>query len=165
MAPLDACTAVCCATGVLIAHSVRNVGAMRDVVNHECAACRRVSHSSGNPVTIVQRTSERTSATHERAARACRMSVPHERAARAIASRVLSAASYRAHHFLPVSTRHPRIGAMDIGLVVGLALLIVWAVATFVYGAPGWIHLLLSVGLFLVIWRIAAQSASGRKKG
>jgi hypothetical protein len=54
---------------------------------------------------------------------------------------------------------------MDIGLVAGLALLVIWAVATFAYGAPGWIHLLLSVGLFLVIWRIATRSASGRKKG
>lgn len=47
---------------------------------------------------------------------------------------------------------------MDLGLIAGLVLLVAWAVATFAYGAPGWMHLFLSVGLFLVIWRIAARS-------
>jgi hypothetical protein len=35
-------------------------------------------------------------------------------------------------------------------------LLIVWAVVTFAYDGPGWIHFLLSVGVFLLIWRIVA---------
>jgi len=52
---------------------------------------------------------------------------------------------------------------MDIGIIAGVALLIVWAVGTFVYMAPGWIHLLLTVGVFIVIWRIVARgTADGR---
>jgi hypothetical protein len=46
---------------------------------------------------------------------------------------------------------------MDIGLLAGIAMLIVWAIGTFVYEAPGWIHLLLSVGVFLVIYRIVVR--------
>ncbi len=47
---------------------------------------------------------------------------------------------------------------MDIGLIAGIVMLIVWAVATFALDAPGWIHVLLSVGVFLVIWRISAMA-------
>ena len=46
---------------------------------------------------------------------------------------------------------------MDLGIVAGIAMLAIWAVATFVYEAPGWIHLLLSVGLFVVMWRIVVR--------
>ena len=47
---------------------------------------------------------------------------------------------------------------MDIGLVAALVMLAVWAVATFVLNeAPGWINLLLSVGVFLAIWRIVVR--------
>jgi hypothetical protein len=35
-------------------------------------------------------------------------------------------------------------------------MLIVWAVVTFAYDGPGWIHFLLSLGVFLLIWRIVA---------
>jgi hypothetical protein len=51
---------------------------------------------------------------------------------------------------------------MDLGLLAGFAMIVVWAVGTFVYSAPGWIHVLLSVGLFLVVWRIAARTARAR---
>jgi hypothetical protein len=51
---------------------------------------------------------------------------------------------------------------MDLGLLAGLAMIVVWALGAFVYSAPGWIHALLSVGLFLVIWRIAARTARAR---
>jgi uncharacterized membrane protein len=48
---------------------------------------------------------------------------------------------------------------MDIGLVAAVFMLIVWAIGTFAYNAPGWIHVLLTVGMFLLIWRIAAVTA------
>ena len=48
---------------------------------------------------------------------------------------------------------------MDIGLIAAIVMLIVWAVATFALDAPGWIHLLLTVGVFLLIWRIAVVTA------
>jgi hypothetical protein len=35
-------------------------------------------------------------------------------------------------------------------------MLIIWAIVTFAYDGPGWIHLLLSLGVFLLIWRIVA---------
>jgi hypothetical protein len=47
---------------------------------------------------------------------------------------------------------------MDLGLIAGVVMLVGWAIATFVFNGPGWVHLFLSVGVFLVIWRIAARS-------
>ncbi|MEW5917862.1 MAG: DUF5670 family protein [Gemmatimonadota bacterium] len=54
---------------------------------------------------------------------------------------------------------------MDVGIFIAIAMLAVWAVGTFFYEAPGWLHLLLTVGVFVLIWRIVARSASqGRSK-
>jgi hypothetical protein len=50
---------------------------------------------------------------------------------------------------------------MDIGIIAGLAMLVLWAIGTFVYEAPGWIHLLLSVGVFLIIYRIVVRGTPG----
>jgi hypothetical protein len=47
---------------------------------------------------------------------------------------------------------------MDLGLVAGVVMLVGWAIATFVFNGPGWVHLFLSLGVFLVIWRFAARS-------
>jgi hypothetical protein len=49
---------------------------------------------------------------------------------------------------------------MDIGLIAAIVMLVVWAIATFALDAPGWIHLLLTVGVFLLIWRIAVVTAA-----
>ena len=46
---------------------------------------------------------------------------------------------------------------MDIGIIAAIAMLAVWALGTFVYEAPGWIHLLLSAGLFVLMWRIVVR--------
>ena len=47
---------------------------------------------------------------------------------------------------------------MDLGIIVGLIMLIIWAVFVFVVNnAPGFVHLLLTLGLFIVIWRIVAR--------
>ena len=51
---------------------------------------------------------------------------------------------------------------MDLGLVAAIAMLAVWAVATVFFDAPGWVHLLLTVGVFLLVWRVVAR---GAKKG
>jgi len=50
---------------------------------------------------------------------------------------------------------------MDLGIVAAVVMLVVWGVSTVAFDAPGWIHLLLTVGMFLLIWRIAVRS-SGR---
>jgi len=43
---------------------------------------------------------------------------------------------------------------MDLGIIAGIAMLIVWAIAALVFNGPGWVHLLLTLGVFVVIWRI-----------
>lgn len=46
---------------------------------------------------------------------------------------------------------------MDIGIVAAVLMLLIWAVVTFTTEAPGYIHLLLTIGVFLLFWRIAAR--------
>lgn len=46
---------------------------------------------------------------------------------------------------------------MDIGILVAIAMLVVWAIGALVYEAPGWIHLLLTIGVSLLIWRIVVR--------
>jgi hypothetical protein len=48
---------------------------------------------------------------------------------------------------------------MDLGIVAALAMLMVWAVATFRFEAPGYVHLLLTAGVFLLIWRIVVRGS------
>ena len=50
---------------------------------------------------------------------------------------------------------------MKYGILVGVGMLIVWAIGTFAFEAPGWIHLLLTVGVFLIIWRIVVRGTPG----
>jgi hypothetical protein len=47
---------------------------------------------------------------------------------------------------------------MDIGIIAAIAMLIVWAAGTFFFDAPGFIHALLTGGMFLLIWRIVLRS-------
>ena len=48
---------------------------------------------------------------------------------------------------------------MDLGIVLSIAMLIVWAVITFVVNdAPGITHALLTAGLALLIWRVVKRS-------
>ena len=56
---------------------------------------------------------------------------------------------------------------MDIGILAAIAILVVWAVGTFTLNGPGWIHLLLTLGVFLLIWRIVVRGTSEatRKNG
>ena len=55
---------------------------------------------------------------------------------------------------------------MDIGIIAAVVMLAVWAVLTFTTEAPGYVHLLLTIGIFLLFWRISARGARsgpGRK--
>jgi uncharacterized membrane protein len=47
---------------------------------------------------------------------------------------------------------------MDIGIIAAIAMLVLWVVANLMGSAPGWIHLLLTAGVFLLIWRIVKVS-------
>ena len=46
---------------------------------------------------------------------------------------------------------------MDLGIVGAILMLVVWAIGTFFFEAPGWIHLLLTLGVSLIIWRIVVR--------
>jgi len=53
---------------------------------------------------------------------------------------------------------------MDVGLIAGIVMLVLWVAGTFFLEAPGWINLLLSVGVFVVIWRIVMRTSTATKK-
>jgi ABC-type transport system involved in cytochrome bd biosynthesis fused ATPase/permease subunit len=52
---------------------------------------------------------------------------------------------------------------MDPVVIAAIAMLAVWGVATVFFEAPGWVHLLLTVGLFLLLWRIVTRKAARPK--
>ena len=47
---------------------------------------------------------------------------------------------------------------MNLKVVGGLAVLVVWAIAALVLQGPGWVHLLLTIGVSLVIYGIVSGS-------
>jgi hypothetical protein len=47
---------------------------------------------------------------------------------------------------------------MDLSLIVGIVMLIAWAALTVTTEAPGFVHLLLTAGVFIIIWRIVVRS-------
>ncbi|MFL5607419.1 MAG: hypothetical protein ACJ8AD_13300 [Gemmatimonadaceae bacterium] len=49
---------------------------------------------------------------------------------------------------------------MDLGLLGAIALLVIWAIAALVLQGPGWVHLLLTMGVSLLIYRIVARGSS-----
>ena len=59
----------------------------------------------------------------------------------------------------------PARRSTDVVLIaVAIAMLVVWAVWTFVINdAPGGVHVLLTVGVFLLIWRIVAMGTPDPK--
>ena len=50
---------------------------------------------------------------------------------------------------------------MDFWIIGSVLMLVIWAFVTFTTAAPGWIHLLLTVGLFLLIYRIVVRGTGG----
>jgi hypothetical protein len=54
---------------------------------------------------------------------------------------------------------------MDIGLAAAVLMLVFWAFVTFTTAAPGWIHILLTVGVFLLIYRIVVRGTRGVDRG
>jgi len=56
---------------------------------------------------------------------------------------------------------------MDLGIIGAIALLVIWAIAALVMQGPGWVHLLLTLGVSLLIYRIVTRgnpAASSTKK-
>ena len=58
------------------------------------------------------------------------------------------------------NSRDSRRPLEALGIPLGLIMLAVWAVATFAFSGPGWVHLLLILGVFMVIWGIVARGAA-----
>jgi len=54
---------------------------------------------------------------------------------------------------------------MDIWIIFAIVMLAVWAFVTFTTTAPGWIHILLTVGMFLLIYRIVVRGTPGVDRG
>ena len=46
---------------------------------------------------------------------------------------------------------------MDLVILGGVVMLVVWAIGTFAFEAPGWLHALLTFGVALIIWRIVVR--------
>jgi hypothetical protein len=47
---------------------------------------------------------------------------------------------------------------MDLGIAAAIAMLLVWAIGTVAFEAPGWLHILLTAGVFLLIYRIVVRA-------
>jgi uncharacterized membrane protein len=54
---------------------------------------------------------------------------------------------------------------MDLGIIAAIAMVVVWAVITFTTSAPGWIHILLTIGVSLLIYRLVARGTAGVNRG
>jgi hypothetical protein len=50
---------------------------------------------------------------------------------------------------------------MDFGIVAAVLILAGWGVWTFAFNAPGWAHILLMGGMFLLIYRIVLHGTPG----
>jgi hypothetical protein len=45
----------------------------------------------------------------------------------------------------------------SLAIPLGIIMLVVWTIGAFAFEGPGWIHLLLTLGVFFVIWGIVAK--------
>jgi threonine/homoserine/homoserine lactone efflux protein len=55
---------------------------------------------------------------------------------------------------------------VDLGIIGAIALLVVWAIITFVVNdAPGITHALLTAGVALLVWRVVNRSEPPRGPG
>ncbi|MGH7652097.1 MAG: hypothetical protein ACREMS_09665 [Gemmatimonadaceae bacterium] len=52
---------------------------------------------------------------------------------------------------------------MDLGIIAAIVMLVVWAFVAFATSAPGWIHILLTMGMFLLMYRIVVRGTRGRE--
>lgn len=52
----------------------------------------------------------------------------------------------------------------DLGILLSLLMLVVWAVGALLYDGPGWIHLLLTIGVTLLIWRVVERGGGAARR-
>jgi hypothetical protein len=46
---------------------------------------------------------------------------------------------------------------MDFGIIAAVIMIAVWAALTFTNHAPGYVHLLLTIGFFILFWRVIVR--------
>jgi hypothetical protein len=46
-----------------------------------------------------------------------------------------------------------------------ILMLVFWAIMTFAFEGPGWGHIFLSVGVFLLIWGVVERGGGARRRG
>jgi len=49
---------------------------------------------------------------------------------------------------------------MDVGIFAAIVMPLVWAIAALVLQGPGWVHLFLTVGVSLLIYRIVVRGST-----
>lgn len=54
---------------------------------------------------------------------------------------------------------------MDLGIIAAVIMIAVWAVLTFTTDAPGYVHLLLTIGFFVLFWRVIVKNQPRGRKG
>lgn len=54
---------------------------------------------------------------------------------------------------------------MDLRMLGALALLVIWAIGALVLQGPGWIHLLLTLGVSLLIYSVVVRGSSRNDTG
>jgi uncharacterized membrane protein len=53
---------------------------------------------------------------------------------------------------------------MDLGIIAAIVMLIVWAFVTITTEASGYVHALLTAGVFLLIWRVVVLGTTKSKQ-
>jgi uncharacterized membrane protein len=53
---------------------------------------------------------------------------------------------------------------MDLGIISAILMLVIWGAATLTMDAPGWVHGMLTAGVFLLIYRIVARGTPSTAK-
>jgi len=54
---------------------------------------------------------------------------------------------------------------MDVGVITAVAMLVVWAVVALGFSGPGWVHILLTAGVTLLIYRVVRRGTQLPSEG
>ena len=54
---------------------------------------------------------------------------------------------------------------MDLWIIAAIVMLVGWGAMTLLTEAPGWIHLLLTAGVFILIWRMVVRNTPSGPRG
>jgi hypothetical protein len=65
-----------------------------------------------------------------------------------------------------VSPSSPSKKAYRAALIpAAIVMLVFWAIMTFAFEGPGWAHIFLSLGVFLLIWGVVERGGGARRRG